>query len=113
MSGDHRWADMVDNLRFLKATGVDRHLGMICLCPLIECCHCEDTDEGDRYRVTPDRNVCGTGVHAHSGSPVSGYTQPWEPGDRSWCGDDQLAASRPARDESRASEGMTDSICHR
>lgn len=53
MSGDHRWADIVDNLRFLKATGVDRHLGMICLCPLIECCHNEPTDEGDRHRY-PD-----------------------------------------------------------
>jgi uncharacterized protein YuzE len=60
---------------------VDRHLGLLCLCPLIDCCHCEDTDEGDRWRLTPDVLGCGSGIHVHSGSPVSGYTQPWEPGD--------------------------------
>lgn len=64
-----------------------RHLGLLCPCLLIECCHNEDTDEGTRWRVTPSDLGCGTGVHAHSGSPVSGYTQPWEPGDESWRGD--------------------------
>lgn len=92
MSGHHRWSDLIDNRRFRDATGVDRHLGLLCLCPLIECCHNEDTDQGDRWRVPADRNICSPGVHAHSGSPVSGYTQPWEPGDDSWRGDSQLAA---------------------
>lgn len=45
MSGDHRHADQRDNRLFLTATGVDRHLSLVCLCPLIECCHCEDTGE--------------------------------------------------------------------
>lgn len=92
MSGDHRHADQRGNRLFLKSTGVDRHLGLVCLCPLIDCCHNEDTDEGDRWRCMPDDFACGTGMHAHSGSPVSGYTQPWEPGDDSWRGDAQLAA---------------------
>jgi hypothetical protein len=71
---------------------VDRHLGMWCCCGLLECCHNEDTDEGDRWRVTPTVLGCGSRVHAHSGSPVSGWTQPWEDGDNSWRGDAQLAA---------------------
>lgn len=85
MSGRNRWADIRDARRFRDATGVDRHLNQTCLCPLIECCHNEDTDQGDRWRVTPgDPMGCGTGTHAHSGSPVSGFTQPWAPGDESW-----------------------------
>lgn len=87
MSGHHRWADLREAKRFKDATGVDRHLGQVCLCPLIECCHNEDTDEGDRWRVVPNALECGYGMHAHSGSPVSGYTQPWEPGDESWRDD--------------------------
>jgi hypothetical protein len=70
--------------RMSRAELVDRHLGMWCCCPLIECCHNEDTDQGGRWRVGTDPLACGYGVHAHSGSPVSGYTQPWEPGDESW-----------------------------
>ena len=84
MSGHHRWSDTRDNRRFLEATGVDRHLGKWCGCSLVECCHNEDTDQGDRWRVTPGDYGCGYRVHAHSGSPLSGYTQPWEPGDESW-----------------------------
>ena len=64
-------------------SNVDRHLGLRCGCPLIECCHNEDTDQGDRWRVSHDDGGCSLGTHAHSGSPVSGYTQPWEPGDES------------------------------
>jgi hypothetical protein len=94
VSGHRRWSDLRDRKRFLDAVGVDRHLGLFCLCPLIECCHNEPTDEGDNYRYPdpPSAAACPTGVHAHSGSPVSGYTQPWEPGDDSWRDDDPLAA---------------------
>jgi hypothetical protein len=53
---------------------VDRRLGMWCSCPLIDCCHNEDQDP------CPS----GSRPHVHSGSPVSGYTRPWEPGDDSW-----------------------------
>jgi hypothetical protein len=56
-----------------ESQDVDRHLGLFCMCPLIDCCHNEDQD--------PCRS---RGTHAHSGSPVSGYTQPWEPDDESW-----------------------------
>jgi hypothetical protein len=76
---------------------VDRRLGLLCLCPLIDCCHNEDTDEGDRWRVTPTVFGCGTGTHAHSGSPVSGYTQPWEDGDDSWREGWEPAAARMPR----------------
>jgi len=82
MSGHHKWADARDARRFRAATGVDRHLNLTCLCPLIECCHNEDTDQGDRWRIVAGGIGCG-GAHAHSGSPVSGFTQPWEPGDDS------------------------------
>lgn len=70
--------------RFRDTAGIDRHLGLWCPCPLIECCHNEDTDQGDRWRVSAGALACSTGVHAHSGSPASGYTQPWEPEDESW-----------------------------
>jgi hypothetical protein len=63
---------------------VDRHLNLWCCCPLIECCHNEDTDRGNRWRVIVAEAGCRSGPHAHSGSPASGYTQPWEPGDESW-----------------------------
>lgn len=57
-----------------ESQAVDRRLGITCMCPLIDCCHNEDQDP------------CGSSPrpHVHSGSPVSGYTQPWEPGDESW-----------------------------
>jgi hypothetical protein len=77
---------------------VDRHLGLWCHCPLIECCHNEDTDEGDRWRVTPGVLGCGSRVHTHSGSPVSGWTQPWEPGDESWRDDPRPWAVRRVAD---------------
>lgn len=60
----------------------ERHTGLWCGCLLLECCHNEDTDEGDRWRA--GRDSCGSGQHVHSGSAVSGGTQPWEPGDESW-----------------------------
>jgi hypothetical protein len=63
---------------------VDRHLNLWCGCPLIECCHNEDTDQGNRWRVVTAGDGCGNGPHAHSGSPASGYTRPWEPDDESW-----------------------------
>jgi hypothetical protein len=91
VSGHHRWSDLRDNKRFRDQAGVDRHLGLWCGCPLIECCHNEDTDEGDRWRLTADDLGCGIRVHAHSGSPVSGGTQPWEPGDESWREPDTIA----------------------
>jgi hypothetical protein len=84
MSGRHRWADTRDARRFRDATGVDRHLNLSCFCPLIECCHNEDTDQGDRWRILAGVVACGGGTHAHSGSPASGFTQPWAPGDESW-----------------------------
>ena len=52
---------------------VDRHLGMRCFCPLLDCCHNEDQEPCASY-----------GTHVHSGSPASGYLYPWEPGDESW-----------------------------
>ena len=52
---------------------VDRHLGLLCICLLLDCCH--DEDQG------PCRSL---GTHAHSGSPASGYLYPWEPGDELW-----------------------------
>ncbi len=64
--------------------GCSRHIGLWCGCPLIECCHNEDTGEGERWRVVRDPLCCGYGAHVHSGSPVSGFTQPWEPGDEPW-----------------------------
>lgn len=63
--------------------GVDRRLGQWCGCSLIECCHNEDTDEGDRWRVPGGSPSC-RGAHHHGGSPVSGHTQPWERSDESW-----------------------------
>lgn len=75
---------------------VDRRLGLSCRCPLLECCHNEDTDLGDRFRVTPG-TCCASGFHVHSGSPASGYVQPWEPGDESWRNDAGLLA-RPRRE---------------
>lgn len=82
VSGHHRWPDTRGNRRFRDSTGLDRHLGLYCFCPLIECCHNEDTDEGDRWRLSAA--TCSPRRHMDSGSPLSGYTQPWEPGDESW-----------------------------
>lgn len=90
MSGRHRWADTREARRFRDATGVGRHLNLVCMCPLIECCHNEDTDQGVRWRV-PAHCASERG-HAHSGSPASGYTQPWEPGDESWRDTDPITA---------------------
>jgi hypothetical protein len=42
----------------------DRHLGLWCGCPLLECCHNEDQFE---HR----------GRHIDLGSPRSGYLLPW------------------------------------
>jgi hypothetical protein len=55
-----------------ESQSVDRHLGLWCGCPLIECCHNEDHEP------------CRQGRHFHSGSPASGYAHPWEPDDESW-----------------------------
>jgi hypothetical protein len=49
---------------------VNRHLGMYCCCPLLDCCHNEQ--DGETWN-------CGhlDSVHVHSGSPASGYLWPW------------------------------------
>jgi hypothetical protein len=39
-----------------------RHLGMWCGCLLLECCHNEDDDEGDRFRV---RGTMGSSGRAY------------------------------------------------
>lgn len=48
---------------------IDRHVGLWCGCPLLDCCHNED-----QY---PHRG----GRHIDSGSPESGYLYPWPPED--------------------------------
>lgn len=83
MSGHRSWPDTRDNRRSRDRLGIDRYLGLWCGCSLIECCHNEDTDQGDRWRIDYGPQAC-SGRHHHSGSPLSGYTQPWEPGDESW-----------------------------
>ena len=77
MSGHHRWADVAANHAFLRATGIERHAGMHCICHLIDCCHSEMPEDGYSFR---DHG----GHHMDSGSPQSGYLYPWEPGDESW-----------------------------
>lgn len=97
MGGHHRWADTRANRAFRDATGLERHAGLWCGCPLIECCHNEDADEGDRWRISAEELGCRfAGQHVHSGSPASGYTQPWEPGDESWR-DSWMPAGRMSR----------------
>lgn len=45
---------------------VDRHIGLRCGCPLLDCCHNEGMPS------------CGArGHHVDSGSPPSGYLYPW------------------------------------
>jgi hypothetical protein len=55
-----------------------RHLGMFCMCSLIDCCHHEMPEDNYAFRHSSN------GVHVDSGSPASGYRYPWEPGDESW-----------------------------
>jgi hypothetical protein len=57
---------------------VARHLGMVCLCSLIDCCHQEMPEDNYAFRH------CSSGVHVDSGSPASGFLYPWEPEDESW-----------------------------
>jgi hypothetical protein len=57
---------------------VARHLGMHCICYLLDCCHNEMP--GDNYAFRHH----SSGHHMDSGSPASGYLYPWEPGDESW-----------------------------
>jgi hypothetical protein len=64
-----------------RSQQLDRHAGMWCACPLLDCCHSEMP--GDGYAFTHH----GTGSHIDSGSPQSGYLYPWEPGDESWRDD--------------------------
>jgi hypothetical protein len=64
-----------------RSQQLDRHAGMWCGCPLLDCCHSEMP--GDGYAFTHH----GTGSHIDSGSPQSGYLHPWEPGDESWRDD--------------------------
>ncbi len=55
----------------MAGLGVDRHLGMLCVCALLECCHNEQEREFN----------CGRGpeVHVHSGNPWTGHLYPWTP----------------------------------
>lgn len=57
---------------------VARHLGMHCICALIDCCHNEMPEDNYAFRH------CSSGHHMDSGSPASGFLYPWEPGDDSW-----------------------------
>ena len=51
------------------APAVDRHLGMYCCCPLLDCCHNER--DGEPFG-------CGRrGGHVESGNPATGYLWPW------------------------------------
>jgi hypothetical protein len=50
---------------------VDRHLGMLCCCGLLDCCHNEN---GRPFNCGLIREV-----HVHSGSPQSGWLYPWSP----------------------------------
>jgi hypothetical protein len=58
---------------------VARHLGMHCLCPLLDCCHNEMPEDNYAFK-----GGFHAGHHMDSGSPASGYVYPWEPGDESW-----------------------------
>ena len=53
----------------MKAAGVDRHLGMLCCCSLLDCCHDENGQPFNCGHVHK--------VHVHSGSPRSGWLYPW------------------------------------
>ena len=59
-----------------QSQAVERHAGMWCGCPLLDCSHNELA--GMRW------NGGQHGRHVESGSPQSGYLYPWEPGDESW-----------------------------
>jgi hypothetical protein len=67
----------------VSAPAVDRHAGLLCGCLLLECCHNEDTDQGQRWRVRAGdckNRLTSPWPHVHSGSPESGFTRPREPG---------------------------------
>ena len=66
---------------------LDRHLGITCFCPLLDCCHNELPEDGFAFAGGHH-----TGHHADSGSPQSGYLYPWELGDESWREADLLRA---------------------
>src|SRR5260221_194731 len=61
-----------------RSQELERHLGMHCICLLIDCCHNEMPEDGCAF--THGYN----GHHMDSGTPASGYLYPWEPGDESW-----------------------------
>lgn len=73
-----------------RSQDVNRHLGMWCGCMLLDCCHHELPEDGYVFIHQ------GSGRHADSGSPQSGYLLPWEPGDESWRMDDGLPVARVA-----------------
>lgn len=52
------------------ATDVDRHLGLVCMCALLDCCHDEQEDKPFSCGRQHDR-------HVHSGNPATGYLYPW------------------------------------
>jgi hypothetical protein len=68
-----------------ESQAVDRHLGMWCGCPLLDCCHNEDQPPCSTY-----------GRHVESGSPASGYLYRWTP--EQWDAE-QRYWNRPDPDE--------------
>jgi hypothetical protein len=73
---------------YLPAGPVNRHLGMHCICALIDCCHNEMPEDGYAFK-----GGFHAGHHMDSGSPASGYLYPWEPGDEPWRDGEPIPAA--------------------